>query len=176
MNRPATASSTILLMVAVLTAGNTATGAQPPDAMPAAAAGVKLGEAPEWALLQRELLDIMPKAADVFLEKYVREDGKWKYNSFGSTLDDSFEVFFNWPMLYTLGGDERMLDIANRQFAALVEQITERNMYGGTTSEKAGSFSTTSASPTRRTSLTPNARYVLRSFTSTKNSATTTTN
>jgi len=61
---------------------------------------------PEWAVLQRRLIDLMNASADVFIDKYLKEDGSFRYDSWGKP-DDSYEPFHNWPTFYMAGGDAR---------------------------------------------------------------------
>jgi hypothetical protein len=91
---------------------------------PVIKASLLVDEAPTWAVLERELFARMSDAADVFLEKYVNADGRFKYDTWGK-LDDSYEPFHNWPTLYVLGGDEKLLKIAQRQFEVITERFTE---------------------------------------------------
>ena len=86
-------------------------------------ATVTFDQAPEWAVLQRQLIDQMNTSADVFIEKYLQSDGAFRYNSWGK-LDDSYETFHNWPMFYTLGGDDRFLPLAKRQWETITQHFT----------------------------------------------------
>ena len=85
---------------------------------------VTFDQAPEWAVLQRQLIDQMNTSADVFIEKYLQSDGAFRYNSWGK-LDDSYETFHNWPMFYTLGGDARFLPLAKRQWETITQHFTD---------------------------------------------------
>ena len=61
-------------------------------------------EPPEWAVLERSLIDLMNDAVTPVMEKYVREDGsilwptKEPFSSIDG-LDDAYESFFNWNKL-----------------------------------------------------------------------------
>ena len=63
---------------------------------------------PEWAVLERELIDKINDAAPKVLKKYTRPDGTlyWpnhpEFQSFDG-LDDAYESFHNWPLFYMLG-------------------------------------------------------------------------
>ena len=87
-------------------------------------ATVTFDQAPEWAVLQRQLIDQMNTSADVFIEKYLQSDGAFRYNSWGK-LDDSYETFHNWPIFYTLGGDTRFLPLAKRQWETITQHFTD---------------------------------------------------
>jgi hypothetical protein len=83
---------------------------------------------PEWALLERSLIDLMNQSAAPLLEKYVRPDGTilWPtIEEFSSIdgLDDAYESFHNWPLFYLLGGDSSFLDHSHRQWEAITRQF-----------------------------------------------------
>ncbi|MBO9600369.1 MAG: hypothetical protein J7559_21435, partial [Cohnella sp.] len=83
---------------------------------------------PIWAILERELFVRMAEAVDVLIEKYVKSDGTllWPTNETHSDidgLDDTYESFHNWPLLYLLGGDDKFLRYSNRQFEAITKQF-----------------------------------------------------
>jgi len=92
--------------------------------LPSVTASEPLDIVPEWAPLQRQLFTVMEEASDEFLEKYVKEDGWFRYDTWGK-YDDSMEPFHNWPTVYMMGGDERLLDNAQRQFEAITERFTQ---------------------------------------------------
>jgi hypothetical protein len=82
---------------------------------------------PAWAVLERKLLEEFDRALDVFLDKYTRADGRliWKSSwQISATVaemdnprdgvDDFYESFSNWPLLYLLGGADRLLPLADR--------------------------------------------------------------
>lgn len=86
---------------------------------------------PTWAFQQRALFTAMNEAIDPFLAKYTDADGAliWK-NPASSPItnrdggDDFYESFYNWPLLYLLGGDDRLLDLAHRHWEAVTLQLT----------------------------------------------------
>lgn len=85
---------------------------------------------PRWAMLERELIARLEQSIDVFLAKYVLPDGTLRWGGTGAQhgrddKDDFYEAFYNWPLLYLLGGDERLLAIARRQWKAVTRQLTE---------------------------------------------------
>jgi hypothetical protein len=84
--------------------------------------------APGWALLQRHLLTAMSEAALWFVDRYTRPDGtlRWRREWPGMDgSDDGYESFGNFPLLYALGGDPRVLQAARRGWEAVTWQFTE---------------------------------------------------
>lgn len=83
---------------------------------------------PAWALKQRRLFEAMRAAAQVYLDKYTRDDGAliwattWPDTRDG--VDDFYEAFVNWPLLYLLGGDAWFLETAQREWDAITRQLT----------------------------------------------------
>src|SRR2546422_355712 len=74
---------------------------------------------PGWAVLERRLLEVMDRAVYPFLDKYTRHDGTliWREampDSWQSRdgADDFYESFYNWPLLYLLGGGDHLLPLA----------------------------------------------------------------
>ena len=66
---------------------------------------------PAWAIWERKVFEVMLPAAKKFLEKYTRDDGTliWRESWDNSNqkrdgADDCYESFYNWPLLYLLGG------------------------------------------------------------------------
>ena len=84
---------------------------------------------PEWALLERELIDKINDAAPKVLKKYTRPDGTlyWPthpdFQSFDG-LDDAYESFHNWPLFYMLGGDAQFLVDAQNEFEVITKDMT----------------------------------------------------
>lgn len=92
-------------------------------------ASVPLDRIPEWAVLQRRLIDEMERAAEPFLQKYTHPDGRliWREGIHQSRdgADDFYESFYNWPLLYLLGGSDRMLELGKRQWDATTRLMEE---------------------------------------------------
>ena len=85
-------------------------------------------QAPEWALLEWELIKKMELAVEVFVKKYVRDDGTLVWRDFWPGMDgadDAFESFQNYPLLYSLGAGGRLLDLAHREWDSVAWQWTE---------------------------------------------------
>ena len=88
---------------------------------------------PEWALLERRVLDTLSHAPDM-LADYLTPDGEilWpecvpNFQTFAySNVDNAFEGFQNFPLLYLLGGDDSILDYAQREFDALSRQFSAK--------------------------------------------------
>ena len=84
---------------------------------------------PEWAVLERELIDKINDAAPKVLKKYTREDGTlyWpshpEFQSFDG-LDDAYESFHNWPLFYMLGGDAQFLVDSHNEFDVITKDMT----------------------------------------------------
>lgn len=81
---------------------------------------------PSWAVLERRLFDVLDGSVHPFLEKYTREDGSliWNHESAHSP-DDFYESFYNWPLLYLLGGGDHLLDLSVRAWNAVTRQLTD---------------------------------------------------
>jgi hypothetical protein len=93
---------------------------------------------PNWAFLERQLLREFDRALDLFLDKYTRPDGQliwsstWQISSTVAEMDnprdgvdDFYESFSNWPVLYLLGGADRLLSLADREWNAITRQLTD---------------------------------------------------
>ena len=83
---------------------------------------------PEWALLQRQLIDTANEAAEAFVDKYTRDDGTliWRDEWPGMDgSDDPYEGFSSFPLFYALGGSERVHQLAHRQWEAITRQFTD---------------------------------------------------
>ena len=82
---------------------------------------------PAWALLERQLFDMMDRAAQPFFERYFREDGSivWRdqWPDTRDGLDDFYESLVNWPMLYALGGGDHLLSLSHRVWDGLTRQM-----------------------------------------------------
>ena len=81
---------------------------------------------PAWAVLERQLFDLMDQSVYPFLDRYTHPDGSliWDGN-IGGSEDDFYESFYNWPLLYLLGGGEDLLELGARQWNAVTRQLTQ---------------------------------------------------
>ncbi|MFC1693109.1 hypothetical protein ACFL1R_06360 [Candidatus Latescibacterota bacterium] len=91
-----------------------------------------LGYPPAWALLERQVIDTMDRAAPVILERYTNPDGTLMWPTspdFQSidALDDAYESVHNWPLFYLLGGDERLLRLAREQFESITRRMAKHD-------------------------------------------------
>jgi hypothetical protein len=73
----------------------------------------------------------MDQSVYPFLEKYTREDGTLIWRSERGEdwqsrdgADDFYESFYNWPLLYLLGGGDHLLPLAIRQWNATTNLLT----------------------------------------------------
>ncbi len=86
------------------------------------------GTPPEWALLQREILDQLYPASQVLVDKYTREDGtiNWRdeWPGFDGS-DDGYESFYNFSLYYTLGGHPAIQPQAEQLWDGVTRQFTE---------------------------------------------------
>ena len=84
---------------------------------------------PAWAVLERKLMEVMDQSVYPFLEKYTHADGRliWQEGRHHSRdgADDFYESFYNWPLLYLLGGEDHMLELGSRQWDATTRLLEE---------------------------------------------------
>jgi hypothetical protein len=82
---------------------------------------------PAWARKERALLAAAEEAAVTFVDRYTREDGSLRWRASWPGMDgsdDPYEAFQGLPMLYLLGGGDRLLDLTRRQWEAVTRQWT----------------------------------------------------
>ena len=94
-------------------------------------ASVPLLEPPGWALAQRELFGLLDRAWRRFAEDFTGPGGELKYSGKLSSRDggdDFYEVFFNWPQLYLLGGADDLLAASERHWEGVTRQLTDLGM------------------------------------------------
>ena len=84
---------------------------------------------PGWALRERELFDLLADALDRFVDDYVGPNGTpfWPPEDHVGVdgFDDVVEGFYNWPLVYAMGGDERFVGHARRVYDAALERGAE---------------------------------------------------
>jgi hypothetical protein len=86
---------------------------------------------PSWARLQRQLFEALDAAWRRFEDLYCAPDGSLVYagRTFGRDgVDDFYEPFFNWPLLYLLGGADDLLATCKRHWEGVTSQLTERGL------------------------------------------------
>jgi hypothetical protein len=83
---------------------------------------------PTWALLERELLRANDRACEEFFHYYFDERGyiravpRWGGDD---GPDDAIENLADWPVLYALGGSEKLLKMSELAWEGHVKQYTE---------------------------------------------------
>jgi hypothetical protein len=113
------------------TSGGDATPSGGPTPLPGVRATVPLLEPPGWAVSQRALFDLLDHAWRRFARDFTGPDGRLKYGGRLSTrdgVDDFYEVFFNWPQLYLLGGADDLLPASEQHWEGVTRQLTELDM------------------------------------------------
>lgn len=101
---------------------------------PTITASVPLLEPPGWALAQRDLFQLLDVAWRRFEQDFTEADGRLRYRGRLTTrdgVDDFYEVFFNWPQLYLLGGAPDLLAAGERHWEGVTRQLTELGMLDG---------------------------------------------
>ena len=78
-------------------------------------ASAAAGPPPTWALMERNLIDLMNEAAPMMVRKYTERGGALYY---AEDLDDLYEQFFNWGLFYAIGADDALLDLALQEWNA----------------------------------------------------------
>lgn len=92
---------------------------------------IPLTQTPGWAIWQRRLIQTMNAAVHPFRQKYTRSDGsliwrEYSEDSFQSRdgADDFYESFYNWALLYLMGGADDLLPLAHQHWDAVTAQLT----------------------------------------------------
>ena len=83
---------------------------------------------PEWALLEREVLQTGSRAADLFYNKYFDERGYLQHVGRWGVLDgtdDAIETVNNWTLFHALGADDLMLDRYHKALEGHLRQYAE---------------------------------------------------
>ncbi|PYC79558.1 hypothetical protein C7C46_14500 [Streptomyces tateyamensis] len=94
-------------------------------------AGVPLLEPPGWAVAQRALFDLLDHSWRRFARDFTGPDGRLDYGGRLTTrdgVDDFYEVFFNWPQLYLLGGADDLLAAVEKHWEGVTRHLTELDM------------------------------------------------
>ncbi len=79
------------------------------------------GAVPAWARRQRELFAAIDAAAPLFLRKYVHPGGTLKEHG---KLDDDYECFNSWPLVYAMGGRPELLEWSLNAWNGITRQWT----------------------------------------------------
>ena len=85
-------------------------------------------EAPQWAVLERRVLDAGAPAMEEFYHKYYDDRGyvqcvlRWGADD---GPDDAFENFAGWPEFHALGGSGEILKLYVKGLDGMIRQYTE---------------------------------------------------
>src|SRR5712671_1812729 len=85
-------------------------------------------EPPEWARLERQLLDAQTPAIEEYYHKYYDSRGyvqcvvRWGADD---GPDDAFENMAGWPELHALGGSDEVLRLTMQGVEGMLKQYTE---------------------------------------------------
>ena len=83
---------------------------------------------PEWALLQRQMMEALYPAAMEFVAKYTNPDGSliWRDEWPGMDgSDDGYESFYNFPLYYALGGPKEIDLLSRKLWEGVTKQFTD---------------------------------------------------
>ena len=83
---------------------------------------------PNWALMERELLDANSEAVKEFYNHYFDERGYLLHVPRWGTLDgtdDAPETFYNWTLLYALGASDSILELYKKGQEGHFQQYKE---------------------------------------------------
>jgi hypothetical protein len=81
-------------------------------------------EIPEWARMERRLLDESTAAALLYAEAITDEEGYLNPEQL-APWDDLYELYYNWPLFYSLGGHDIIRSRAIKYYGTLTEQCSE---------------------------------------------------
>jgi hypothetical protein len=102
------------------------------QSIPSISATIPLCDAPAWAVWQRRLIDTMSASVHPFAAKYTRADGSLIWREYHNDTypsrdgaDDFYESFYNWALLYLLGGGDHLLEMAHHHWEGVTEQLTQ---------------------------------------------------
>jgi len=84
--------------------------------------------APEWALLERRLIETMNRAGKEFVETYALPDGtlRWKerYEGGMNSSDDAYEAFRGYSLHYVLGGSHELDTLHRHVWEGITRQFS----------------------------------------------------
>ncbi|NND07648.1 MAG: hypothetical protein HKN87_14830 [Saprospiraceae bacterium] len=85
-------------------------------------------EPPEWALLERHLIDLLNGAGIAFYNTYVQKDGtmrfKERYEGGMNSSDDIYEAFKGFSLHTALGGTEELDRLHRHAWEGITQQFT----------------------------------------------------
>ncbi len=83
---------------------------------------------PEWALLERHLIDTMDRAGEEFVGTYANSDGtlRWKerYEGGMNSSDDAYEGFRGFSLHHALGGSKKLDTMHRWVWEGITRQFT----------------------------------------------------
>ena len=83
---------------------------------------------PEWALLERHLIETMNRAGKEFVKAYARPDGtlRWKerYEGGMNSSDDAYEGFRGFSLHYILGGSKELDTLHRHLWEGITRQFS----------------------------------------------------
>jgi len=85
-----------------------------------------IAEMPAWAIYERALFDALDHAASSYESHYCEDDGSLRYPGElpdRDGVDDFYEAFSNFPLLYLLGGSCELLSSAEHHWEAITRQL-----------------------------------------------------
>lgn len=85
-------------------------------------------EPPEWALLERELLDAHTDSCELFFNRYFDERGFLRcFVRWGADdgPDDAIENVNDWPQVHALGGSDRIREMYRKAYEGHVRQYSQ---------------------------------------------------
>ncbi len=84
--------------------------------------------APNWAVLERHLIEQLNRAGEVFADTYTLPDGslRWmeRYEGGMNSSDDAYEAFRGYSLLYALGGDKKLDELHRHIWDGITKQFT----------------------------------------------------
>ena len=83
---------------------------------------------PQWALMERALLDANSRSVEAFADRYLDERGYLLHTMRWGTLDgpdDAIETYYNWTLLHALGGSDSVLELYKKALEGHLMQYNE---------------------------------------------------
>lgn len=76
----------------------------------------RLSPHPDWAIMQRQLMRTIETSAPEYTKKFTQKDG----TPYGlGPYDDVYEMFYNWPEMYALGGSDYLFETALKTYQTI---------------------------------------------------------
>ncbi len=83
---------------------------------------------PDWARLERKLIETMNRAGEEFVRVYARPDGTlyWKerYEGGMNSSDDAYEGFRGFSLHHALGGSRKLDELHRHVWEGITRQFT----------------------------------------------------